>query len=99
MTDKAFEGLEIFIHGPSYILVVEDDTDMREHIGLLIKEPHKVLYASSGQEALSVLSLYSVDLIVSDIGMHIMDGFEFLKHLRHEKEDLTPFLFLTAHAE
>jgi DNA-binding response OmpR family regulator len=98
MTDN-FGNPEFLIKIPSNILVVEDDVDMREYLGSILDETHQVLYASNGLEALSVLSHHSVDLIVSDIAMPIMDGFELLRSLREEQENLTPFLFLTAHTE
>ncbi|MDO8365688.1 MAG: response regulator [Saprospiraceae bacterium] len=87
------------IIAPSNILVVEDDVDIREYLGSLLEETHHVLYASNGREALSVLYQHEVDLIISDIGMPILDGFELLQSLRSEKQNFTPILFLTAHAE
>jgi DNA-binding response OmpR family regulator len=79
--------------------VVGDDEDMREYLGSFLEELYQVFYASNGQEALSVLEQHSVDLIVSDIGMPIMDGFALLRCLRVERENFSPFLFLTAHIE
>jgi DNA-binding response OmpR family regulator len=87
------------INAPSNILVVEDDVDIREYLGSLLEETHQVLYASNGREALSVLNQHEVDLIISDISMPIMDGFELLRSLRNEQQNFTPILFLTAHAE
>jgi len=83
---------------PSHILIVEDNLDMRDYIGSLLEEEYQVIYAANGQEALSILENGAVDLIISDIGMPIMDGFELLRVLRQEKENFTPFLFLTAQA-
>lgn len=99
LAENIYSDLEAFTLSSSYILVVEDNEDMREYLGSLLADSHKVLYASNGQEALEVLGKHTVDLVVSDIGMPIMDGFDLLKHLRQALDNLVPFLFLTAHTE
>ena len=83
----------------SIILVVEDNEDMQEYLGSILEETYQVWFASNGLEALEVLAQQSIDLIISDIGMPVLDGFGLLKCLRQERENFVPFLFLTAHAE
>lgn len=65
------------------ILVVDDDHDVRKmlHRGLAIMG-HKVFVAENGALALSLLREREFDLVLTDIFMPEMDGFEFLKELR-----------------
>lgn len=57
---------------------------------------YEVLCASHGIEGLEVLKTEAVDLIISDLNMINMGGFEFLDRLREQPEhQFTPFLFLT----
>lgn len=90
-------------NGPTHtqpcLLVVDDDEDMQAYIGSFLGSTYHILNASNGQEALSMLHCHSIDLVISDISMPIMDGFELLRRLRQEQNNLTPFLFLTAHSE
>lgn len=81
------------------LLIVEDDPDVREYVGEVLSEYYQVTYAVDGIEALAFLAHHPVDLIVSDIGMPNMDGLELLRLLRHERGELIPVLFLTAHKE
>lgn len=78
------------------ILVVEDN----ENLSMLMKARlgqagYKVLQAQNGQEALGVLEEQHVDLIISDIMMPRMDGFEFLSSLRAANFNM-PVLIVTA---
>ena len=78
------------------ILVVEDNKNLLvlmrsrlEHSG------YEVLRAENGQEALSVLESFQVDLIISDIMMPHMDGFELIESLREANLNM-PILIVTA---
>jgi putative two-component system response regulator len=83
------------------ILVVEDNQVLREGIReILAVEGYHVLCASNGKEALQEMSTFNPDLILSDIAMPEMDGFEFLRIVRSRPEWVTiPFLILTARGE
>ncbi|KMY23734.1 two-component system, OmpR family, response regulator [Actinobaculum suis] len=78
------------------ILVVDDEPSLRE---LLSASLHfagfEVLTAADGQEALAHQQNQSIDLVVLDIMMPGMDGFEVLRRMRERDSDL-PVLFLTA---
>jgi CheY-like chemotaxis protein len=85
---------------PTYsVLVVDDLEDNRDLLSQwLERHGYKVLTASNGTEAFEVLSSKSVDLVLLDIQMPQMDGFEFLKHLRSDEHfRSTPVICLTAH--
>lgn len=78
------------------ILVTEDDTNARKLLRELLKrEGYTVFCAVNGNEALEVMDKQHIDLIVLDIMMPEMDGYEFTTELR-ENNVLTPILMLTA---
>lgn len=84
----------------SVILVVEDNVDMRRYLVSILAGHYRLLEAANGKEGLSVLKDHSVNLIVSDLMMPVMDGLEFSRRV---KTDITishiPFLMLTAKTE
>ncbi len=83
------------------ILVVEDNDLLREGLKILLEtEGFRALSAVHGREALSKMDSICPDLILSDISMPEMDGFEFYRHVRTRPEWVTiPFIFLTARGE
>ena len=83
------------------IMVVEDDFALLEGIRELLElTNYQVVPATNGVEALELLNRYQPDLIVSDIMMPEMDGYEFHSKVRERFELLTvPFIFLTARGE
>ncbi len=79
-----------------HILVVEDDRDSRKLMETVLRrDGYSVLGAANGREALEVMDREHVDLIVLDVMMPEMDGYEFSRTLR-EAEDMTPILMVTA---
>ena len=78
----------------SRILIVEDDHDILEVVTILLgREGFKVLKASTGQEALDQISKRP-DLIILDVMLPDMDGFDVCRRIR--KDSLAPVLYLTA---
>lgn len=77
------------------VLIVEDDRNMRLLTSARLRDYYSVCTASDGEEALDLIHKGGIDLIVSDIMMPNMDGYELLKIIRNEGFQ-TPFLFLTA---
>lgn len=80
------------------ILVVDDEKHMQELLKYhLLKNGYEVRVAGNGLEALAEVKQSKPDLIISDVMMPKMDGYEFCKKLREEDETKTiPFIFLTA---
>ncbi|NLO71016.1 MAG: response regulator [Porphyromonadaceae bacterium] len=79
------------------ILVVEDNTDMRKYISSVLADYYRVLEAENGKEALQILRNKSVDFIVSDLMMPVMDGLELSKLVKSDFSiSHIPFLMLTA---
>lgn len=77
------------------ILVVEDDKNTRLLTTARLKPHYTVLSACDGNEALDIFYKQHVDLIVADIMMPNMDGYELVKTLREYKQDV-PVIMLTA---
>jgi len=81
------------------ILVVDDDVKMRGLLKEILSTfSCEVLEANDGQEALDLLAKQTVDLVITDRAMPIMDGLEFLKQLRRE-DTQTPVLMLSAYGD
>ena len=80
------------------ILVVEDDTAMAEGIrDILELADYEVMLAANGQEGLERLAQHKPDLILSDIMMREIDGYEFCQAVQAEPAWVDiPFIFLTA---
>jgi putative two-component system response regulator len=83
------------------ILVAEDDDLLRDVIyNILVLEGYEVFSTVNGRQALDSFVSVKPDLIVSDIMMPEMDGFELLEEVRSLPLGVTmPFLFLTARTE
>jgi len=83
------------------ILIVEDNDSLRIGIfEMLTIEGFKVLAARNGVEAIRVLETCVPELILSDVIMPEMDGFNFYHQVRARPEFITiPFLFLTARTD
>ncbi len=81
---------------PGRILIVDDDERQRSAlVGMLSDGNFETHVACDGQEALERLSTFDADVIVSDLVMPRMDGFELLRHLK-DRGDRTPAIALTA---
>ncbi len=80
------------------ILVVDDEANLREMIRVYLEqEGYRVLEASHGQEALYVARREKPDLILLDLMMPIMGGYDFMRV--YSKEVDTPVIMLTAKIE
>lgn len=78
------------------ILIAEDDREQRRLFAhVLIKNGYTVKEVGDGKEALDAIDAEYFDLIISDIIMPIMDGYEFVRLLR-EAGNTTPVLMITA---
>ena len=78
------------------ILIAEDDRELRQLFShVLIRQGYAVTGVADGQQALDALDADYYDLIISDIMMPIMDGYELVRQLR-ESGSTTPVLMITA---
>ena len=80
------------------ILVVDDEEMIRNNlVRILQKDGHVVVTACNGQEALQVFRQEHPDLVLLDILMPIMNGFEVCEHLKSDPETrLTPVVLVTS---
>ena len=79
-----------------HILVVDDDKNTRRLLRAVLEaENYTVTTAGDGEEALAVMDREHIDLVVLDIMMPHMDGYEFTSLLRSANNDL-PILMVTA---
>lgn len=80
------------------ILIVDDEEFGRETLeSLLVKEPYRLLFASNGPEMLKVARENRPDLVLLDVMMPGMDGFEACEILRQDPEiSETPVIMVTA---
>jgi diguanylate cyclase (GGDEF)-like protein/PAS domain S-box-containing protein len=81
------------------ILAVDDDPFNRELlVTLLGYQKHRLLEASDGAEALALVRAHQPDLVITDILMPTMDGYEFVRQLRADPAiATTAVVFFTAH--
>ena len=78
------------------ILIAEDNAGLRQLMQIhLNRAGHQVFEASDGMEALDVMEHNHVDMIIADIMMPGMDGYELIKTLRDVRIDI-PILIVTA---
>jgi two-component system OmpR family response regulator len=84
---------------PPAILVVDDDPKLREVVGYaLSREGYEVHEARHGGDALVLLGQRSFDLLVVDVSMPEVDGFELVRRLR-TGDNQTPVLFVSARSD
>jgi two-component system response regulator VanR len=82
------------------ILIVDDQPDILENLALVLEsEGYRALTASDGAEALHIMHSQAVDLILADIAMPRMNGYQLYERVRDNPAWVAvPFLFLTARA-
>jgi diguanylate cyclase (GGDEF)-like protein len=81
------------------ILVVDDSKMIRQLVTECLKEMgHELAYAENGAESLQYIADHDVDLILMDVEMPFLSGFEATKAIRElKKADWFPIIFLTMH--
>ncbi len=87
-------------HSQQVVLVIEDNLDMQSHIKQVIEQQHHCILAGSGELGLKLAQEYIPDLIVCDLMLTGIDGFEVLSQLK--QDELTahiPVILLTARSD
>ncbi len=82
------------------IVLVEDNEDNRDMLSRrLVRRGFEVLIAVNGEEAVEVVTREKPDLVLMDISLPVMDGFEATRRLKGAEETRRiPVIALTAHA-
>lgn len=79
------------------LLLVEDNEEMLQFMADQLSQYFTITKASNGKEALEALQKYDVDLILTDVMMPVMDGFELCQELKKDENRANiPVVFLTA---
>ena len=78
------------------ILLVDDEVEITDiHQRYLVQAGYQVLVAHDGVEALEIFKRKPIDLIITDIMMPRMDGYDLISEVQYQSPD-QPFLFITA---
>ncbi len=67
------------------LLIVDDHEEIRSYIGSILSQDHNLVFAGHGQQALEVLSNHKIDLIITDLMMPWLDGFELIDQLSKDE--------------
>jgi DNA-binding response OmpR family regulator len=79
------------------VLVVEDDDGIRDLVDIVLSTAgYEVLTAPNGAAALQLVGQTRLDLVLLDMRMPVMDGWEFARRYRERPEPAAPILVLTA---
>jgi two-component system, chemotaxis family, chemotaxis protein CheY len=89
------------VAGSQRILTIDDSKTMRNMLLLTLSEAgFEVLQAVDGQDGLNVLGKERVDVVITDINMPVMDGFEVIRRMRSDPaHKSTPILVLSTESE
>ncbi|KFH62075.1 hypothetical protein MVEG_11714 [Podila verticillata NRRL 6337] len=88
----------------SYIIIVDDNNDMRAYLRQILGKDFRLRCAADGLDAIRLISerLHQgkrIDLVLSDVAMPNMNGYELLRRLRNDPATrMTPFILLSARA-
>ena len=86
---------------PNTALVVDDSTSMRQMVAFTLSQSgFDVIEAGNGQEALDNVSGKTVNVVVTDLNMPVMDGMTLIRQLRAKPDfKFTPILMLTTESQ
>ncbi len=82
------------------ILIVEDNPDMRDFLTMLLERDYEIHVAFNGEEGLRATRDLRPDLVLSDVMMPIMNGYDMTREIKGDGElDFIPVILLTAKAD
>ena len=93
---KEYEEETNFDKRKTRILIVEDESDLRNYLKNSLSHAYNVATASDGSEAWEVIKKYNPDMVISDLQMPVMDGFELCAKIKSAFETShIPVILLT----
>ncbi|MDP2861869.1 MAG: adenylate/guanylate cyclase domain-containing protein [Desulfobacterales bacterium] len=88
------------LEGLPNILVVEDNLEMRNYLKMLLKNNYNINIAVNGQEGLNLANQLQPDLIITDVMMPIMNGYEMTRLIKTDDNlKRIPIIMITAKSE
>lgn len=95
--NEYFEDDLVYKDDKPMILLVEDNLDLRKYMRGFLNEEYHIIEANNGQSGLIKALKYVPELIISDVIMNVMDGFELCRQLKNEiSTSHIPIILLTA---
>jgi DNA-binding NtrC family response regulator len=85
-------------HKPKTVLIVDDDEGMRDTLTAILKREYRILRVASGEAALPILNREDVDLVLLDVRLPGISGFEVLRIIK-ENYSLIEVLMISAITE
>ena len=82
-------------HKPKTVLIVDDDEGMRDTLTAILKREYRVLRVASGEAALPILNREDVDLVLLDVRLPGISGFEVLRIVK-ENYSLVEVIMISA---
>jgi YesN/AraC family two-component response regulator len=83
--------------GKFVILLVDDNEEILEYLTNYLRDKYNIRTATNGRQAIEVLVKETIHLVISDVMMPVMDGFELCKHIKSNLEiSHIPIILLTA---
>jgi len=82
---------------PARVLIVDDETNLRKVLAATLKrEGYDVVQAADGEQAIEIFDQGGIDIVVSDLVMPKVGGFEVLQHVLDQSPEV-PVILITAH--
>ena len=96
-TREATQADEADHPGRATVLVVDDNPELRAHLGRIVSRRHGVLFAENGAQALAIARQRLPDLVLTDVMMPVLDGHALCRALKEDPATATiPVILITA---
>ena len=93
-------SLKADLENAKAILIVEDHKELRSYLKSILEQQYRVFQAINGSNGLDLLQSEKIDLIITDLMMPYMDGFELIDHLKKDKDlNKIPVLVVSARTD